>query len=323
MAQGEHKERYLRLLENRRYPTFRLYAEMANRKTDPRDGLRLGALTAMQWLRQRLGERAPEELVKAPEPERWRDAGDECLTPLYCNRGYVLDIVSIPEEGVWTLLVTEPDLGSDPGNQAQSRSAVPGRVFETNIGFHIVGDRLECGFQTVVSDPEGTPEAEVYRLAIIHKLIQNRDFGLKHVVPLGHKCTRLKTGRDLDMLLALLDSEDNQLPCVVFTQLTEAPPASQPAPEQLTPAKPKANAKKQVSDPPYDFAGFADRSVAYCHSFLLEQPLFERFPPGAALRGCAEASPPGTSRRSSRAASAARAASCNITRDAAPIRWIS
>ena len=31
----------IRLLQNQQYPTYQLYAEMANKKTAPRDGLRL------------------------------------------------------------------------------------------------------------------------------------------------------------------------------------------------------------------------------------------------------------------------------------------
>ena len=34
---------------------------MANKKTVPRDGLRLAGLITMEWLRQRLGDHAPEE----------------------------------------------------------------------------------------------------------------------------------------------------------------------------------------------------------------------------------------------------------------------
>jgi hypothetical protein len=298
MAYGEYKGRYVRLLENRRYPTFQLCAEMANKKTDPRDGLRLGALIAMEWLRKRLGDRAPAELAEIPSPERWLEVGDECLTPLYCSRGDVADIVSLPEKGVWTLQVTEPDLGSDPGDPDQRRAAVPGRIFETNIGFRVLGDRLVCGFQTVVSDPEGTPMAEVYRLAVIHQLIRHRDFGLKHVVPLSHRYTRLKTARDLEALLDLLDSRENQLPCVVFTQVEkDAPPPAppqeirvqaswrvlgapelpMPTPEQLAAMKSGGKGKKQAADPAYDCVNFAYWCVTLCHTFLLEQPLIARF----------------------------------------------
>lgn len=53
--------RVVRLMKNHLYPTYQLHAYMANKKTAPRDGLRLAGLITMEWLRQRLGDHAPEE----------------------------------------------------------------------------------------------------------------------------------------------------------------------------------------------------------------------------------------------------------------------
>ena len=52
--------RVVRLMKNHLYPTYQLHAYMANRKTAPHDGLRLAGLITMEWLRQRLGDHAPE-----------------------------------------------------------------------------------------------------------------------------------------------------------------------------------------------------------------------------------------------------------------------
>ena len=162
--------RVVRLLQNTLYPTYQLHAVLSNKQTAPADGLRFAALTVMEWLRQRMGEDVPAELIQ-PAPSQYREAGDDCLPSLHIHRGYVIDIVSRPKQGAWSLQITEPDLGSEPGNPNQRRQAVPGRVIETNIGFCIQGKTLECGFQTVVSDPEGSgPQAEVYRLAVVRRL---------------------------------------------------------------------------------------------------------------------------------------------------------
>lgn len=147
--------RVVRLLQNTLYPTYQLHATMSNKQTTPAEGLRFAALTVMEWLRQRIGEDIPQELVQ-PEPERYKEADDSCLPSLHIHRGYVVDIVSLPSQGVWSLQITEPNLGSEPGTPAQQRQAVPGRVIETNIGFCIQGKTLECGFQTVISDPVGS-----------------------------------------------------------------------------------------------------------------------------------------------------------------------
>ena len=78
-----------------------------------------------------------------PAPEDYLTATDADLPSLYANQGHVINIVSLPEKGMWTLQITEPDLGSDPGNPAQKRQAVPGRIIETNIAFQITGNRVE------------------------------------------------------------------------------------------------------------------------------------------------------------------------------------
>ena len=42
-------------LKDHIYPTYQLHGFMANKKTAPVDGLRLGALIAIEWRRKRLG----------------------------------------------------------------------------------------------------------------------------------------------------------------------------------------------------------------------------------------------------------------------------
>ena len=125
------------------------------------------------------GDTVPKELL-LPGPEEFRSCSEKALQSLHLNAGFVIDIVSLPEQGAWSLQITEPDLGSDPGNPKQARQAVPGRIIETNIGFRIVGHQLQCGFQTVVSDVAGgNALAEVYRLAVVKRLANNPDFGLQ------------------------------------------------------------------------------------------------------------------------------------------------
>lgn len=73
--------RVVRLLQNTLYPTYQLHATMSNKQTTPAEGLRFAALTVMEWLRQRIGEDIPQELVQ-PEPERYKEADDSCLPSL-------------------------------------------------------------------------------------------------------------------------------------------------------------------------------------------------------------------------------------------------
>lgn len=225
--------RAVKLLRNQLYPTYQLFAKMANSKTKPQEGLRLGALITMRWLAQRMGDQIPPELENLPEPSAFKGMTDNDIPSFHTNQGYVIDIVSLPEHGMWTLQITEPDLGSDPGNPEQERAPVPGRIIETHIAFRVVGSELECGFKTIISDPEGTPQkAEVYRLAIIRQLIRNPDFGLKHITNLSADVVRITSAEQVKNLLSIWHDASNQIPCVVFSQVM--PEAKQPQPS--TPA---------------------------------------------------------------------------------------
>lgn len=282
--------RVVRLLKNQTYPTYQLHAYMANKKTNPQDGLRLAGLITMDWLRQRLGDHAPEELLHLPDPSAYLNSDDSLLRSLHMNSGFLIDIVSLPAQGIWTLLITEPDLGSDPGNPEQSRQAVPGRVIETNVGFKIVGTQLECGFQTVISDPEGTPQqAEVYRLSIVRRLVENADFGLKQLTKFTYEPSHLTTVEQIKRLNDVWKDADNQLPCTIFTYTRETPkipedplkfepmrdyrkPLLSPIPSELLPDR-----KATVSELPYDVESFASDSLTFCRCYVLEDVLFERF----------------------------------------------
>lgn len=281
--------RSVRLIQNRRYPTYQLHGYMANKKTSPEDGLRIAVLCTMEWLRQRLGDHAPEEWQRTLSPSEYLTTTNQDLFSLHLTSGYVVDIVSLPDDGIWTLQITEPDLGSDPGNPEQKRDAVPGRVIETNIGYRITGGQLACGFNTVISDLEGTTSvAEVYRLAIVRRLIDFPQFGLKQITPLNYDVTPITTLDQLKSLRTLLKEKENQLPCVVFTHLREsvALPTLDLTPSLgLTMDKPmlvgqpnlKLPPKTAAKYPPYDMKKFAQDSVGFCRTYLLDDKLLERF----------------------------------------------
>ena len=74
----ERAMRVVRLLQNNIYPTFQLYAQMGNKKTDPRDGLRLAALITLHWVRQRLDGKEGEELACLPGIEAFAEVLIHC-----------------------------------------------------------------------------------------------------------------------------------------------------------------------------------------------------------------------------------------------------
>ena len=278
----EQTYRVVRLLSNHVYPTYQLYAVMDSKKTTPEEGLRLAALTVLDWLCQRLGDERPAELADLPTPAEYRQLKGYCLTSFHINHGYIVDVVSLPELGLWTLQITEPDLGSDPGNPDQARPAVPGRVIETNIGFLISGRTLECGFQTRISDPVGTESlAEVYRLSPVRRLMEHPDFGLRQIRPLDGQVGILRTAEDLKRLFQLWKEPAHQLPQVVFTQVRPDPsgPSAQLPTMELRstlplPGLPIPPKKAVAVDPPYDIGAFAAWGAGFCRTYILEDSLW-------------------------------------------------
>lgn len=276
--------RTVRLIQNQLYPTFQLHAVMANKKTAPQDGLRLAALITMEWLRKRLGEKIPAEMQHIPAPSLYAEVSGDCLTSFHIHSGFVVDVVALPNQGIWSLQITEPDLGSDPGNPNQMRQAVPGRVIETNIGYRALGPQLECGFQTVISDPEGTKEkAEVYRLAVVRRLLEHPDFGLRQITRLGYEAARLDTVSQLKDLLGLWRSKENHLPCVLFTTpREETPPPPQLGQSDFLSMMRISNlsqlptATREIQKPPYDVEKFAQAGAGYCRTYQVSDNVFDR-----------------------------------------------
>lgn len=280
----------LRLLKNTIYPTYQLYATMANKSTSPEDGLKIAALTVIEWLKERLGDDIPTVLREIPSHEDYKSCEKSCLESFHINEGYVIDVVSLPDMGMWTLQITEPHLGSDPGNPNQRVSAVPGRILETNMAFKISGKVLGCGFSLVVSDPEGTPEkSEVYRFSVVKRLADNPDFGLKHITILDHELSRIETQKNIDDFVALTRNSENQLPFVVFTQIIhqQDTPDIESLLQEINPLGttkmtglidiPLPVKQQMPEDPEYDMKKFASSGLGYCRTYYLNGKVQEQF----------------------------------------------
>lgn len=288
--------RSVRLLKNKLYPTYQLFAVMGNKKTSPTEGLRIAALTTIEWLRHRLGDDIPHEIADLPVPSAYRELDSKRLSSFHMNCGFVLDVVSLPDMGLWTLQITEPDLGSDPGNPEQERPAIPGRVIETNIGFRICGSALECGFQTVISDPAGTEtSAEVYRLAVVRELLRNPDFGLRQITPISEKQEEVISQSQLKTALSLTKDENNQLPSVIFTYLRSKQPYKQPdlndimshktgelpkIPFNVTETMKRAAPVTETTELPYDVQAFAHNTAGFSRTYILSDSLLDKFSDG-------------------------------------------
>ena len=282
-----------KLTVTQQYPAYQLHAAMANKKTPPREGLKLAALAALDWLRDRLGENAPAELANLPEPADYRQAEDGSIFRSFnLNMGFTAEVASMVDHDIWTMRVVEPDLDYDT-ETGEHRQAVPGRVLDTGIAFRIVSGQLECGIQTLVSEPVGTEEpAGVCCPRLVRTLMDHPDFGLREQVLLKGTLNRVESREQMNALVDLWQNKQNPLPCVVFTQTrTAAPKQELPSMDQLMGKNPlpgglfplKLNdadpipVKPEASDPPYEMEPLAQRGGGYFHTYLLSDKLLKLF----------------------------------------------
>lgn len=288
----EQKKYYpLKLVKNVVYPSYQLWATVANTKTPLETSMTIAILTVMAWLRERFREfDIPPELI-FPEPSKYAGIQLSDFPPLHINEGYSVDIVSIPDEKVWALQLLEPDLGPDPGNPNQTRKPVPGRIFETNIGFRINSENLECGFQTMVADPNGCKvPCEVFRLAVVKELVRNPLLGLRQKLRIQETVHKLETISSMKSLKEYLKDDCCGLPVVIFTeycptrmgfnstktlqQITDElqhmrPPQTNQYLNFMEPISPAAYAEQHNPVMPYDIDLLVKYKMGYAHFFTL------------------------------------------------------
>ena len=171
----------IKLLKTVSFPTYQLYAEVENKKTDAATALKIAVAETFSWLRTRFRafEEIPAEMI-LPEPDKHLAIKEEDIRSFRINEGYVVDVVYIKEKGIWALNLIEPDLGTQSDKPEEERRPVAGRVFETNIAFRIFNNTLECGFKTICSEPIGTDApCEAFRVSVVKTMVRNKELGLR------------------------------------------------------------------------------------------------------------------------------------------------
>ena len=212
--------RPIKLLRNVSYPTFQLYAEVENTKTGAPDALKIAVAETFTWLRTRFRgfDEIPPEMC-LPEPRDYLSIRDDDLRSFRINEGYVAEVAYVRDKGIWAFNLIEPDLGPDPGNPAQARKPVPGRVFETNIAFRITDARLECGFKTTCSEPEGTAlSCESFRISVVKAMVRNELLGLKQGLPIAETPYEADTVEKVKRIAAFAKDEQREIPLVLVSE---------------------------------------------------------------------------------------------------------
>lgn len=284
----------LKLVKNVTYPSYQLWAIASNTKTPPQEAMKITVLTVMAWLRERFRELPVPQALQTPDAAQYKEISLSDFPSIHINEGYTVDIVSLPEEQVWALQLLEPDLGSEPGNPNQLRKPVPGRLFETNIGFRISGNRLECGFKTMVAQPEQCKEAcEAFRLAVIKLLVTNPLVGLRHAYPILRQVHKLDTMSQIRQLKNYLKQQTSALPVVVFIPWIDREKSflSECAPEQFLAQFQESKCfqehfiqkqtqqvkSKPLPEIPYDTRNLAYYKMGYAHFFHLHNSCLKEY----------------------------------------------
>lgn len=208
----------LHLIKNRTYPSYQLYATIENKKTAPEDAFKIAVLTAIGWLREKFSNLDMPEELQCPSPHEYAELNLNELKSFRLDCGYVVDVVYISEIKNWSLQLVEPDLGLSK----QQSNPVPGRIFTTNIGFRLVDDTVECGFNTLVSDPETvTEKCSVFRLGVVKLLVRNPMLGLQQCTRIIEHADTVDTSVKVRSLKDLIADDERTLPLAVFTMVKD------------------------------------------------------------------------------------------------------
>lgn len=119
--------------------------------------------------------------------------------------GYRLECTSIPQRGVWSLRLTQPD-----GRQ-------PGRTWTTEIALRSDNNNVRVGVRgQCASPPMCVQPILLTRPRIVLELAKT--FSLREVINIEDKPWRPKSEADLQRLLSLLENPDRTMPVFVLTE---------------------------------------------------------------------------------------------------------
>lgn len=189
------------------YPGYQFYTELRLEGHTADECLRYAALTVQGWLCERIMKAdgsIPDELRCIPA-DRFMEIASSDLKSV--KRPFS-EIISLPDDGIWSLMVREPD------------PAIAARSYVTNVGLRVKGEAVEFGVYTDVVDRDRSlPEQDkAFRPQFVRLLFETEGMTLRQVEPLSfRKIIKVSDKRGVARLKALADDRDNQLPLIVFT----------------------------------------------------------------------------------------------------------
>lgn len=219
----------IKLGRSNRYAGYQFYGRVRVDGMEPEEAFRYVILTVCKWIRKKV----PEEdrnvpALSLPEAEAYASVENSAFLPCHYSVGYALDITPLMESGIWALRLKEPDKGAE-----DERDPEVGRFFTTRIGVRL-SDKgyTELGIRIDVTDP-ASAEKEIdfaFRPGFVRSLAIQPSVSFEQVRELKYgSADRISSEDDFKRLAYLLESEDNQLPLVVFTHTR--PGDRKPVPE--------------------------------------------------------------------------------------------
>ena len=204
----------IRLIQTNRYAGYQFHAYVRIDGMTAEEAYHYVVLTIYQWVLKRIpAEDSIASELQVPAPEDYRTVTADAFYPFHLNIGFALDIT--PFSNLWALRIKETDQGTT------DRQAVVGRFFTTRIGVRLdEKDHVELGIKIDVTDPAGA-ENEVdfaFRPGFVRPLANQPSVHFEQVVDLKYgESVKINTDDEYKRFLFLLNSEENQLPLVVFT----------------------------------------------------------------------------------------------------------
>ena len=259
---------------SREYPGYQFYARACIKGRSADDCLRAIALTVQNWLCERIAKadgRVPDEIACPPRGAymdvRTRDLRS-CALPF-------AQIVSLPDEGVWALMVREPD----PELAARSyvtHAAVRSREDgEAEFGVHV---------DVVDRDPSLPEAAMAYRPQFIRLLFETEGMELRQAGRLAFReYTLVADRRGIERLKDTADDRRGSLPLVVFTHAKARPsPGAELPPEGFSALPPRAVPERFAGREadgagyflPYDAAEFARHIYGFARAYVASPEAF-------------------------------------------------
>ena len=270
------------LSTSREYPGYQFYAVLRLAGHSAEECLRYAALTVQNWLCERIRNAdgsVPEEILCPPPAEYASVRGEDLRS---CKLSFC-EIVSIPQQGIWAMMVREP------------HPEIAARAFVTHVGIRVL-DSGTAEFGTcveVVDRDSALPEEDVvYRPQFIRLLFETERLELRQMFPIPFReCTEIRDRRGMGRLQSLADDEENQLPLVVFTYAKR----SDEVPEDIE-RKAAGIMRKPLLPPfvlslfrdappveepeyslPYDAAEFARHIYGFARAYAIVSEAFDEF----------------------------------------------